>query len=141
MQVDSVTHLSDRQFRSIAELIEGRVGIKLPAGKRLMLEGRLQKRVRALNQSSLNEYADNLFVSGRMESELVHLIDCVTTNKTDFFREPSHFDFIRDVAVKELLARRSGGSRTLKIWSAACSTGMEAYTVAIVLDDLLKRKR
>jgi len=141
MQVDSITHLSDRQFRSISELIEGRVGIKLPPGKRLMLEGRLQKRVRALNQSSLNEYADSLFSGGRLETELVHLIDCVTTNKTDFFREPSHFDFLRNVAIQELLARRSRTSRTLKIWSAACSTGMEAYTTAMVLDDIHRQKR
>ena len=105
-----------------------------------MLEGRLQKRVRALNQSSLNEYADSLFSGGRLETELVHLIDCVTTNKTDFFREPSHFDFIRNVALQELLARRSRTSRTLKIWSAACSTGMEAYTTAMVLDDVHRQK-
>jgi chemotaxis protein methyltransferase CheR len=60
----------------------------------------------------------------------------VTTNKTDFFREPSHFSFMRDVAVPELLQRRGRGSRQLKIWSAACSTGMEAYTAAMVLDDM-----
>jgi chemotaxis protein methyltransferase CheR len=58
---ETAGHLSDRHFRSIAEFIEGQVGIKLPTGKRLMLEGRLQKRVRALNYSDLNEYVDYLF--------------------------------------------------------------------------------
>lgn len=135
---ETAGHLSDRHFRSIAEFIEGQVGIKLPAGKRLMLEGRLQKRVRALNYSDLNEYVDYLFGGGRMDTELVHLIDCVTTNKTDFFREPSHFDFMKAVAVPELLGLRSRGSHGLKIWSSACSTGMEAYTAAIVLDDMLR---
>jgi len=133
----SVARLTDRQFRSIAELVEGHVGIKLPPAKRLMLEGRLQKRVRALNHSSVNEYAERLLDGEYLETELVHLIDCVTTNKTDFFREPSHFDFLRDVAVHELLGRR-GRTQDLKIWSAACSTGMEAYTTAIVLDNMLR---
>jgi chemotaxis protein methyltransferase CheR len=135
---DALVHLSDRHFRSIAEFIEGNVGIKLPAGKRLMLEGRLQKRVRALHYSDLNEYVDHLFAGGQLDKELIHLIDCVTTNKTDFFREPSHFIFMRDVAVPELLGLRGRGSHGLKIWSAACSTGMEAYTTAIVLDDMLR---
>jgi chemotaxis protein methyltransferase CheR len=139
--IEAAAHLSDRQFRSIAQLIEGRVGIKLPAGKRLMLEGRLQKRVRALQFSSLNEYADNLFEGSGLETELIHLIDCVTTNKTDFFREPSHFDFIRNVALDELLDRSGRVKRVLKVWSAACSTGMEAYTTAMVLDDVSKARR
>jgi chemotaxis protein methyltransferase CheR len=135
--LEAVPHLSDRHFRSIAELVEAEVGIKLPASKRLMLEGRLQKRVRVLNYSDVNEYVEHLFDADHFEAELVHLIDCVTTNKTDFFREPSHFAFMRGVAVPELLRRRGRSPRPLKIWSAACSTGMEAYTVAIVLDDMI----
>ena len=135
--LETVSHLSDRHFRSIAELVEAEVGIKLPATKRLMLEGRLLKRVRVLDCSDVNEYVDRLFDKENFEVELVHLIDCVTTNKTDFFREPSHFDFMRNFAVPEILRRRGRGTRPLKIWSAACSTGMEAYTIAIVLDDLV----
>src|ERR1700761_5673318 len=133
---DSAIHLSDLHFRTIAKLIEGQVGIKLPAGKRLMLEGRLHKRVRALNYSGLNEYVDNLFEDAHFDGELTHLIDVVTTNKTDFFREPSHFDFIRETAVPALL--KGGGRAGLKVWSAACSTGMEAYTTAIVLDEMAR---
>src|SRR5258708_2437273 len=134
---EAITHLSDRHFRSIAEFIEEQVGIKLPAGKRLMLEGRLHKRVRALNYSGLNEYVEHLFEDGQLGTELTHLIDCVTTNKTDFFREPSHFAFMKQVAVPELLRLRGRGSYGLKIWSAACSTGMEAYSAAMVLDDMI----
>src|SRR5258708_21781054 len=130
-------HLSDRHFRSIARLIETQVGIKLPNSKRLMLEGRLQKRVRALNYSDINEYVEHLFDEGALEHELTHLIDVVTTNKTDFFREASHFDFMRNVAVPELL-KSSTRSQVLKIWSSACSTGMEAYTTAMVLQDMIR---
>ena len=135
---ESALHLSDRHFRTIAELIEGQVGIKLPAGKRLMLEGRLHKRVRALNYSGLNEYVDHLFGADQFDTEITHLIDVVTTNKTDFFREPSHFGFMEEVAVPELLKPRGRASRDLKIWSAACSTGMEAYTAAMVLDNMTR---
>jgi chemotaxis protein methyltransferase CheR len=135
--LDTASRLSDRHFRSIADLVEAEVGIKLPAAKRLMLEGRLLKRVRALNYSDVNEYVEHLFDADHFETELIHLIDCVTTNKTDFFREPSHFAFMQDFAVPEILRRRGRGSRPLKIWSAACSTGMEAYTIAMVLDDMV----
>ncbi len=131
-------HLSDRHFRAIAELIEGEVGIKLPPGKRLMLEGRLHKRVRALNYSGVNEYVDNLFEADLFESELTHLIDVVTTNKTDFFREPQHFAFMRDVAIPALLKAHGRKNAKLKIWSAASSTGMEAYTVTMVMDDMIR---
>ena len=134
---ESALHLSERHFKTISKLIEGQVGIKLPAAKRLIVEGRLHKRVRALNYSCLNEYVDNLFHDGRFEDEIAHLIDVVTTNKTDFFREPSHFNFMREVAVPELLNSR--GRADLKIWSSACSTGMEAYTAAMVLDDMNRR--
>src|SRR5215813_5989127 len=112
---EATTRLSDRHFRSIARLIETEVGIKLPNGKRLMLEGRLHKRVRALNYSGLNEYVETLFDDGQLGSELTHLIDVVTTNKTDFFREPAHFTFLQDVAVPELLKPRSRSSHDLKI--------------------------
>jgi chemotaxis protein methyltransferase CheR len=135
--VEVVSHLSERHFRSIADLIDEQIGIRLPEGKRLMLERRLQRRVRELDCFDTNEYVERLFDPEYFESELIHLIDCVTTNKTDFFREPAHFDFLRDKAVPEIL-RKSRGHRPIKIWSAACSSGMEAYTIAMVLDDMLR---
>jgi chemotaxis protein methyltransferase CheR len=135
---DTAVRLSDRHFRSIAELVEGHAGIKLPPGKRLMLEGRLHKRARALSFSSLNAYVDNLFEAEHFDDELTHLIDVVTTNKTDFFREPQHFTFMRDVAIPALLRSRGNRNAYLKIWSSASSTGMEAYTTAMVLDDMTR---
>lgn len=135
-QPETHDHLSDKHFAAVAKVVESHVGIKLPLTKRTMVEGRLRRRVRALGLRDLTAYADLLFKNDGLDNELIHLIDCVTTNKTDFFREPSHFEFLRDVAVPQL-ARIQGGNRpSLKIWSAACSTGAEAYTIAMVLQDL-----
>ncbi|GLH81952.1 chemotaxis protein methyltransferase [Bradyrhizobium sp. SSBR45G] len=132
--------LTDPHFRALAQLIETQVGIKIPPGKRFMLEGRLLKRVRALGLTDIRDYVDALFEPSQFEHELIHLIDAVTTNKTDFFREPAHFDFLRQTAVPELLNSRGGALRSgaLKVWSAAASMGMEAYTIAIVLDDMVR---
>jgi len=130
--------LSDRHFRRLSELIESHVGIRLPEAKRLMLEGRLQKRLRSLDLDSVDDYVDYLFSDNHLDSEMIHLIDCVTTNKTDFFREPAHFDFLVNRAVPELLKPRRHGTAPLKVWSSASSTGMEAYTAAMVLDDMVR---
>ncbi|MCJ2126576.1 CheR family methyltransferase [Methylobacterium sp. J-077] len=127
--------LSDRHFESVADLIQDRVGIQIPAAKRTMVEGRLRKRMRALDIESLSAYGRHVFDEGNLERELVHIIDCVTTNKTDFFREPAHFDQLRDELVPML--RRTGATQgRLKLWSAAASTGAEAYTLAMVLHDM-----
>ena len=128
-------NLSDRQFSAIARFVEREVGIKLPPSKRLMVEGRLRKRVRALGLSTLDDYADHLFERGNLDGEASHLVDCVTTNKTDFFREPAHFDFLCGTAVPRLVGSRT--DRTLKIWSAASSIGAEAYTIAMVLQEMV----
>src|SRR5262249_45170554 len=69
-----------------------------------------------------------------LEAETISLIDAVTTNKTDFFREPDHFDFLIDQAIPELLSRRERGP--IKLWSAACSIGAEPYTLAMLLADM-----
>src|SRR5258708_5977392 len=133
--LETGSHLTDRDFRLIAELIETQVGIRLPEAKRLMIEGRLHKRVRALHCLDLSEYVERLFDDKNFETELVHLIDVVTTNKTDFFREPSHFDFMRNVAVPESLNRRGRATHPRKSGTAAYSACTEAYTTAPVLDN------
>jgi chemotaxis protein methyltransferase CheR len=138
---DELDHLSDKYFMAFAEVIERRVGIKLPPAKQTMVEGRLRRRVRALDLADLNDYARHFFDRGHLEEELPHLIDCVTTNKTDFFREPSHFEFLRNVAVPALLKLHANRTANLKIWSSACSTGAEAYTIAMVLQELSEQRR
>jgi chemotaxis protein methyltransferase CheR len=134
---EDADHLSTRDFQRISNLIGNEVGIKLPPAKRVMVEGRLRKRVRALGLSSFAEYSAFLFEQNGLEREFVHLVDAVTTNKTDFFREPEHFDLLENRLVPDLLSERRGERMPLiKVWSAAASTGAEAFTTAMVLNDL-----
>ncbi len=128
---------SDQHFAAVVSVVEGHVGIKLPPAKRIMVEGRLRKRVRVLGLPDLRAYGAYLFEQGGLQGEFTHLIDCVTTNKTDFFREPSHFEFLRHVIIPRRLEGARGSDRRLKIWSAACSTGAEAFTIAMVLEDMI----
>lgn len=127
--------LNDRHFETVAEMIQDRVGIQIPPAKRTMVEGRLRKRMRELDIETLSEYGRHVFERGHLAEEFVHIVDCVTTNKTDFFREPAHFDQLRDELIPML--RRNGITQArLKLWSAAASTGAEAYTLAMVLHDM-----
>ena len=126
--------MSEKEFRRFSEFIQTEFGIKMPAGKKTMLESRLQKRLRALNMTRHKEYEDYLFSLKGMEIELPHLIDVVTTNKTDFFREPKHFEILyRDILPRWLQA--SSGRSLFSVWSAGCSTGEEPYTIAMVLEE------
>ena len=130
--------LSDKNFRRLAELIHSYSGIKMPTGKRTMLEGRLRRRMRVLGIPRLDAYCRFLFEDDGLEAEIVHLMDAVTTNKTEFFREPAHFRFLQTTALPALA---KAGRRTIKVWSAACSTGAEPYTLAMVLEEHARETR
>lgn len=128
--------LKDREFNRFSGFIYDEVGIKMPPAKKTMLEARLQKRLKALGLNTFEEYADFVFSSAGKADEIIHLIDVVTTNKTDFFREPAHFDYLVKSAVPSLIDGRDAGLKSpLKIWSAGCSTGEEPYTLAMVLSE------
>jgi len=138
---DDTDHLSHRDFQRISTLIGDKVGIKLPPAKRVMVEGRLRKRVRALGFADFSEYCAHLFDRNGMDKEFVHLVNAVTTNKTDFFREPEHFDLLESRLVPALIEqRRSERLPLIKVWSAAASTGAEAYTIGMVLNDLAAQR-
>jgi chemotaxis protein methyltransferase CheR len=126
--------ISEKDYDRLCKLIYAEAGIQLGAGKKTMLEVRVKRRLRALNLNSYGVYCDYLFDHKGLKEELVHFIDVVTTNKTDFFREPGHFDFLVEKALPELVSRYGDG-RQLTIWSAGCSTGEEPYTLAMVLSE------
>ena len=126
--------ISDADFGRLRTLIYSHSGINLNADKKTMLELRIRQRLHSLNLNSYDEYCEFLFGGHGQKEELVHLIDVVTTNKTDFFREPDHFDFLTQKALPDLTARNQNG-RPILIWSAGCSTGEEPYTLAMVLNE------
>ncbi|UXP32074.1 methyltransferase domain-containing protein [Reichenbachiella agarivorans] len=128
--------LSQSEFLKLSEFITANYGIKLPDHKKVMVEGRLQKRLKELNLNSFAEYID--MVLGNEETvEVVHMINAVSTNKTDFFRESAHFDFMNEVVLPRLFEEKRASE--LKIWSSAASTGEEIYTIAIVMEEYMKR--
>lgn len=131
--------MKDRVFQRFSSFIFDNVGIKMPPAKKTMLEARLQKRLKALGLGSFEEYSDFVFSRQGHDSELVHLIDVVTTNKTDFFREPAHFDFLTKTALPQILSRRESGREPFRIWSAGCSSGEEPYTMAMVLAEFAEQ--
>lgn len=128
--------LSEREFTRLSEFIYSECGIKMPPSKKVMLQARLQKRLRALDMHSMSDYCSYLFSPEGIENELVHMINVITTNKTDFFREPKHFDYLVQKAIPDLIAGQGSGVRSrLMVWSAGCSTGEEPYTLAMVLKE------
>ena len=128
--------LSDKIFNRFSSFIYDEVGIKLPLAKKTMFEARLNKRLKAHAFGSFEEYADYVFSAEGRSEELVNLIDVVTTNKTDFFREPSHFEYLVKSAIPSLIdAYDVGFRKPFNIWSAGCSTGEEPYTMSMVLSE------
>ena len=128
--------LSDKDFQMLSSYIYNEYGIKMPPIKRVMLQSRLQKRLRQLNIPTFKEYCNYVF-SPEGSEEVIHMMDVVSTNKTDFFREPMHFDYLREVILPELVAK---GKKMIKIWSAGSSSGEEAYSIAITINEFSETK-
>lgn len=126
--------ISARNYSRLRRLIYEQAGIALGSGRKTMLEVRIKRRLKALSISSYSQYCDYLFSRQGMNEELVRLIDVVTTNKTDFFREPRHFEFLTSRALPAIVSA-TGGTRPILVWSAGCSTGEEPYTLAMVLSE------
>ncbi len=132
--------ITDRDFARLSEFIRSELGIKMPYSKKTLVESRLQKRLRAVRLGTFREYCDYLFSDRGVEEELVHMIDLVTTNKTDFFREAHHFDYLLKSVLPELVrANGAGGRQKLVAWSAGCSSGEEPYTMSMVMSEFAHR--
>jgi len=128
-----------REFKLFRTLIHQRTGIWLRDGKQIMLASRLSRRLRHHGIATFVEYYAYIQRAPENGDEIRELINCVTTNKTSFFRERHHFQFLANTVVQEIQsAVRQGAPRTIRIWSAACSTGEEPYSIAITLLEALK---
>ena len=128
--------LTNGTFQQLSEFISRELGIKMPLTKRSMLQGRLMKRLRTLKMNSFEAYCQYLFSPAGKTGELVHMLDAVTTNKTDFFREPRHFDILTRTVLPEFVNSRGKYSRRqFTLWSAGCSSGAEPYTLAMIMNE------
>lgn len=136
----SAEAMGSREFKLFRTLIHQQTGIFLRDGKEVMLASRLSRRLRALHLESFSEYFSHVEKAHDGGKELGELINCITTNKTSFFRESHHFDFLRDTLVPEMERRAAkGGGKNIRIWSAACSTGEEPYSIVITLLEALRK--
>jgi chemotaxis protein methyltransferase CheR len=135
--VNGILTMDNESFERLSTFVTRDYGIKLPLAKKSMLESRLNKKVKELGLTSYKEFLDFIFSEQGKQRELFHVIDLITTNKTDFFREAAHFQFLS----KEFLTqyRTEFGRNKIKIWSAGCSTGEEPYTILMTMEEYKNR--
>lgn len=126
--------ITDDEFQAFQHLIYTETGITLNESKRCLVCSRLSKRLRSLNLTSYLDYYEYLLRRDINRQELQRMVNCITTNKTDFFREPHHFAFLTKNVFPNLVTRsRTGGPRRLRIWCAASSRGHEPYSIAMTV--------
>lgn len=126
--------MTSDDFDRLSKFIFQQSGIKMPPVKKVMLQSRLQKRLRELKITSFKEYADFVFSEEGQKNEIIHMLDVVSTNKTDFYREPVHFDFLTQTILPEFI-ETNNFNKNFKVWSAGCSSGEEPYTITIALNE------
>lgn len=122
--------LTDKQFERVSRIVYDHAGINLKKGKEALVKARLAKRMRALGIRSIDDYMKFL-ETDKNRNELDFMIDVMTTNKTNFFREPAHFDYLKSRILPEITGRK------MRLWSAACSSGEEPFSMAILLREVI----
>ncbi len=130
--------LTPDQFAAFRQYIYSKCGIYFQADKKYLLEGRLQQRIVALKLPDAAAYLKFLQTSAMAKAEMDGLFDAITINETYFYRHPAQIDTFRDKLVPEILeTRKKAGRNEIRLWSAACSTGDEPYTLALALREKL----
>lgn len=127
---------SEKEFRFLANFAREQTGIVLSEQKKDMVYSRVVRRLRALNLKSFSQYCE-LIKNNDSHDEIANLVNVITTNLTSFFREPHHFDHLRDEVLSPLNSKPPSDKR-LRIWSAACSAGMEPYSIAMTIKSAVK---
>jgi chemotaxis protein methyltransferase CheR len=133
--VDGEFPFSEKDFRAIAAMLHGDAGIELPESKATLVYSRLAKRLRVLGLESFRDYCA-LVATAEGAEERMKMLAALTTNVTRFYREPHHFDHLKSVVLPPLLAQARQGGR-VRLWSAACSTGQEPYSIALTILSLM----
>ncbi|MGC9323701.1 MAG: CheR family methyltransferase [Desulfomonilia bacterium] len=134
--------ISDKEFILFKELIHRETGIHMSDKKRKLIVARLSKRLRSLELENFTQYYEYLRENPNAGGEIVHLINRITTNKTDFFRERYHFVFLQEHVFPEKIREcRRTGNRQLRIWSAGCSSGEEPYSIAMTVAETFRNEK
>jgi chemotaxis protein methyltransferase CheR len=134
-EIDSVRPLAPQEFEQIRQLAYRTFGLDLKTGKEELVSARLRKLVRSGGFHSFQDYYQSV-VQDRTGASLLALIDALATNHTSFLREADHFQFLRDQVIPGL-----GTRDPIEVWSAACSTGEEVWTLAMVLNEAVTNRR
>lgn len=132
------TRLSEKAFNELRAFISEQTGIHFRDNKRYLLESQVGRRLKALGLSSFEEYV-RLIQNGRQRSELPHLVNAVTINETFFFRHPKQYEALTGELIPALVERKPR-LRRVRIWSAACSTGDEPYTIALMIKEKVQAR-
>ncbi len=133
---NGVPVLEDREFRTLVRRLAEETGIELADSKRTLVAGRLARRLSALGLGSFRDYVARLQGDA---GEVRAFINALTTNQTEFFRDSEQLDWLGGVLPSVLEAARQRGASQIRAWSAACSTGEEPYTVAMLLERATER--
>lgn len=135
MEID----LDDREFGLFQRLIYDESGINLTPAKRELVKSRLMKRLREMSLPSFNEYYRYVTEEDNTGEEMVMMLDCISTNLTEFFRESAHFEFLQKKVLPALLEnKKKKKDKKIRVWSAGCSTGEEPYTLSMVLSEHIR---
>jgi chemotaxis protein methyltransferase CheR len=133
-----IINITDDEFLVFKKLVYGLVGINLTEGKKNLVVSRLSGRIRELSLGSFSNYIGYLEKCNDCKNEITKIINKITTNETSFFREMHHFEFLAKQALPKLMTIKKG--KPLRVWSAACSSGEEPYSIAITAKEYLSDK-
>ncbi len=122
--------LSETQFNEISDLVKSMCGINLHEGKKELVKARLNRRLRKLRLPGFAEYIKHVR-DDASRAELTAMIDALSTNQTSFFREADHFEYLATKVIPRMTSKAATTRRRLRVWSAGCSSGEEAYSIAI----------
>ncbi|MBE7444791.1 MAG: protein-glutamate O-methyltransferase [Planctomycetia bacterium] len=132
--------INDKEFGLFQRLIYNESGINLTPAKKELLKSRLMKRLRGRSLTSFKEYYQYVTEEDTTGEELVSMLDCISTNLTEFFREAAHFDYLSEKVLPVVMEnKRKKQEKKIRIWCAGCSTGEEPYSIAIILAECIER--
>lgn len=132
--------LTEMEFSKIRRLVYDQCGIYLSDGKKELVKARLNQRIKGGRFKSFQEYYQYI-VQDHSGQELIHLLDSISTNFTFFFREGKHFEFLRSEFIPEMITQKQSRMKKIRFWSAGCSSGEEAYSIAMTVLETIENPR